>query len=346
MLTGTSPHRAIEHGGEPGGPGGDWLDLSTGINQMPYPFEAPAPESWTRLPLRADTEALLAAAVSYYQAPGPEFLTAAPGSQALIQLLPRLFEPSKVQIVGPTYGEHAVCWGRAGHTVIEIASLEEADPAHLVIVVNPNNPDGRCCDRTMLAEAARRHSQVGSWLVVDEAFGDLVPEASAAPLVRDGNVIVLKSFGKFFGLAGLRLGFAVAPGTLSETLRAEFGPWAVSGPALAIAAHALLDETWCQDTRARLAGDAARLDGALAGAGFEVVGGTDLYRLISSDKAQRLYDHLRASKIHVRRFSDHPNWLRFGLPAPSDEERLREALAGFDCPDRLLHTDHRGRQQP
>ncbi|MEM8646921.1 MAG: threonine-phosphate decarboxylase CobD [Pseudomonadota bacterium] len=326
MLTRASPHHAIEHGGEPGGPGRDWLDLSTGINQVPYPFEAPAPESWTRLPLKADTEALLAAAVSYYEAPGPEHLTAAPGSQALIQLLPRVFEPSKVQILGPTYGEHAVCWGRAGHTVVEIAGLEEADPAHVAIVVNPNNPDGRCYDRVTLIEAARRHSEAGSWLVVDEAFGDLVPETSAAPLVRDGNVIVLKSFGKFFGLAGLRLGFAVAPEALSETLRAEFGPWAISGPALTIAARALSDETWCQETRTRLASDAARLDAALAEAGFDVVGGTDLYRLIHSEKAQNLYAHLRALKIHVRRFSDHLNWLRFGLPAPSDEERLRDAL--------------------
>lgn len=328
MLSLGAALQPIGHGGEPCGAGENWLDLSTGINPVPYPFSPPDPASWIRLPRKAELAALLDAAAAYYQAPDADHLAAAPGSQALIQLLPRLFAPGRVQIVSPTYGEHAVCWTRGAHKVEQISHLDEADPAHNLVVVNPNNPDGRCWDTETMARVAEQHTAAGSWLVVDEAFADVMPGNSAAALVCENNVIVLKSFGKFFGLAGLRLGFALAPRELAQTVAAEFGPWAVSGPALNIATRALADEAWCKAARIRLAHDALRLDESLTRAGLEVVGGTDLFRLTRAQETEAYCAQLRRAEIHVRRFADHPHWLRFGLPAPHQADRLSAALAG------------------
>lgn len=327
----------VIHGGDladakrlAGGETEDWLDLSTGINPYPYPIPELATGAWTRLPGREALGSLIEAAASYYRAPATEMVVAGPGSQSLIQRLPALFEPARVSVIGPTYGEHAPAWEATGHDVRCLRLLDKAPHDGITVLVNPNNPDGRLVAPDTLAREAEARTAAGGWLVVDEAFGDLVPQATAAPLCQGANVVVLKSFGKFFGLAGLRLGFAIAPPALADRLAATLGAWAVSGPAIAIGRQALADTGWQEETRARLDEAAARLDALFAAANLAVVGGTGLFRLIESAHAPALLDHLLKARIYVRRFTYDSSWLRIGLPGSEGGfRRLEMALECF-----------------
>ena len=308
-----------------------WLDLSTGINPIPYPVDMPAIESWARLPEREAVDAARAGAAAYYETPDDGCLAAAPGSQAAIQWLPRLRPAGSVAVVSPTYGEHAACWAAAGHHVTETV-LDEAERGEFdtVVVTNPNNPDGRTVAGDRLLSLAERQARRGGWLVVDEAFADVAPEVSVARRADRPGLIVLRSFGKFFGLAGVRLGFVLAEPRLAARACSAMGFWAVSGPALSVATAALGDWSWIDATRARLSSDRQRLDEILAGAGLVVVGGTDLFRLAHHDRAADLYEALGTRGILVRAFANAPAWLRFGLPG--DEEgwtRLIGALQAW-----------------
>jgi cobalamin biosynthetic protein CobC len=252
----------------------------------------------------------------------------APGTQILLPLVAALVPPGRASVLAPTYAEHARVAALVGHRVAEVAALRQLAGADLAVVVNPNNPDGRIVARAELLAAAAELRSRGGVLVVDEAFMEVGPADTS--LCRDvglGNIIVLRSFGKFFGLAGLRLGFALAaPGTAAR-LKALLGPWAVSGAAIAVGETALGDRAWREATRARLAREAQRLDQLLAAAGLDVMGGTSLFRLVRTAAASELFLHLGRAGILVRRFEEQ---LRFGLPA--DEEawhRLRTALAAF-----------------
>jgi cobalamin biosynthetic protein CobC len=309
-----------------GGARGAWIDLSTGINPWPYPVPVIPGEAWTRLPDEAALADLKAAARAFYGAPTDP--VAAPGSQALIQLLPRLLPPTDVAVVGPTYAEHARCWALAGHRVEQI---DTPVPAPILVLVNPNNPDGRCWSAAELGRLADRQAARGGLLVVDEAFGEVAPGLSTVPQAGRPGLVVLRSFGKFFGLAGLRLGFAFGPAALMGQLATAFGPWAVAGPALTIGRAALMDTAWAAATRTRLAEAARTLDGILSVTGLEPVGGTDLYRLVRVPNAAHLADRLGRHHILVRRFDDRRDALRFGLP-PDDaaRARLRAALAHKD----------------
>ncbi|OYD85414.1 threonine-phosphate decarboxylase CobD [Azospirillum brasilense] len=306
-----------------------WVDLSTGINPWPFPLPAMPAEAWTRLPGRVAETALREAATAFYGAPSPDGVAAAGGSQALIQILPRLRSPGTVAVLGPTYAEHAAGWASAGHRVTEVVSLEECD-ADVVVVVNPNNPDGRIVPPETLLALAERQAARGGWLVVDEAFAEVAPECSVAPEAGRTGLVILRSFGKFFGLAGVRLGFLLGEPALVRDMRAAVGPWAVSGPALAVATAALSDAAWIAATRHRLAEAAARFDACLAGAGLRVAGGTSLFRLIDDPQAAGLYNELGRAGVLVRRFDYRQDWLRFGLPADkAAEDRVTVACETF-----------------
>ncbi|WP_420392053.1 threonine-phosphate decarboxylase CobD [Acuticoccus sp.] len=323
MQTGAYGARSA-HGGEladaarlVGEPASPWLDLSTGIN--PYPYPAHIPDiALTRLPQQRDLDRLLEAARRAYRVPDEVALVAAPGTQAIISWLPRLLRPRHVTVLGPTYGEHAAAW--SGHVPLREAS--RLPPDGLAIVVNPNNPDGRVVSRDELAAFVHRSCEEVA-LVVDEAFGDLDPGATAAELPR---TLVLKSFGKFFGLPGLRLGFAVGPTAVVDALRDALGPWAVSGPAIAVGVQALEDEAWAQAMRLTLRAERARLDDVLAAAGLAVAGGTDLFRLVAVDDAPVWQGALAAEGVWTRAFDHTPCWLRVGLPGHRLGELVR-ALA-------------------
>ncbi|MGX1740212.1 threonine-phosphate decarboxylase CobD [Bosea sp. NPDC055353] len=301
-----------------------WVDLSTGINPIPYPLPALPLSLWTRLPGADGEAALLAAARIAYRVPAHAGIVAAPGTQILIELLPRLAPAGPVAILGPTYAEHGHAWRKAGFSVTETAASPE--DAATSVVVNPNNPDGRALPRDELARLAAHCAACGGLLVVDEAFADFTPETSIIPDIPT-STIVLRSFGKTYGLAGLRLGFAIGAPDLIARLKAALGPWSVAGPALHVGALALSDADWLAGAGRERAQDAARLDALLALHG-RIIGGTTLFRLLETPKAAALFARLGGHGIYVRRFQHAPDRLRFGLPGDETAwSRLHAALA-------------------
>jgi cobalamin biosynthetic protein CobC len=305
-----------------------WIDLSTGINPAPYPVGLIAASAWSRLPEAADLAALEATARVAYGAPPDAGIVAAPGTQALIQWLPRLFPARRVGVLGFTYQEHATCWREAGAAVTSVHALAELADYDFGIVVNPNNPDGRVVSPEQLAEVAQRMAGGGGRMIVDEAFMDLIGrQSSLLPHLPAHGAIVLRSFGKAYGLAGVRLGFAAGPPEDCARLRQAIGPWAVSGPAIDVGRRALADDTWLTETAGRLQRSADRLDGMLLAAGFDGVGGTPLFRLGRRSGAGEVFDQLCRAGILTRPFQARPDWLRFGIPRGASEwERLRTAL--------------------
>ena len=302
-----------------------WIDLSTGINSLPYPVPPLRPDAYQRLPEPEEVRRLEAAAARAYGVADPGMVVAAPGTQILISLLPHLLRPGRVAIVGPTYAEHAAAWAAAGNTVSVVADPAALDGAPAAVLCNPNNPDGRRSHGANLAELARR---VGV-LIVDEAFADLEgPGLSLAPMLP-ANAVVLRSFGKTYGLAGLRLGFAVASLSMARGIRKALGPWAVSGAAVAFGTAALADVVWLGATHARLQADTGRLDALLTQSGFHVVGGTLLFRLAQHSRAAEMFDRLGQSGILARRYDAQPSWLRFGIPS-NGWERIEAALSRPD----------------
>jgi cobalamin biosynthetic protein CobC len=305
-----------------------WIDLSTGINPVPYPIPELPVDIWSRLPTRAEEQALLVAAAMRYGVANPGTIVAAPGTQALIQLLPRLRPTSRVEILGPTYEEHAACWTRQGHRVSVVKDLDASAHADVVIVVNPNNPTGRVIPPDELRAVASSLAKKNGLLVVDEAFIDVYPEAMSLASNLPPATVVLRSFGKIYGLAGIRLGFAIAEAALARRIATELGPWAVSGPALRIGMAALGDAAWLAGTIDRLSAGQRRLDAMLEAAGFMVLGGTPLFRLARHAGAAEIVERLGRHGIHVRAFAGEPQWLRFGIPGEAPAwERLSAALA-------------------
>ncbi|MFY9831586.1 MAG: threonine-phosphate decarboxylase CobD [Methylocystis sp.] len=328
------PHDApIRHGGGldaarrrfPSAPE-PWIDLSTGVSPLAFPLPAITPEAWTRLPDENALALLEAAAAKAYRAPARIEVVAGAGTQAFIQCLPRLLPARRVATLGFTYAEHAASWLASGARVSVAATLDELEDLDAAIVVNPNNPDGRLVPPECLVELARRMAPRGGVLIVDEAFVDFTPEASVAP-ATGGNLIVLRSFGKAYGLPGVRLGFALCEPTVGARLRAALGPWSVSGPALVVGAAALADRAWLAENAASLECSARRLDALLAAAGFAIIGGAALFRLAEHNDAADWFERLCQAGILTRRFVERPKWLRFGLPAaPQDWKRLALAL--------------------
>ena len=333
-----SPLAPLRHGGDlaaaralfPNAPE-PFIDLSTGINPYAYPLPDLPAALFRQLPDAAAGARLAEVAARAYGAPSADHVVCAPGTQILLPMVAGLVPPGRAAILGPTYAEHQRAAALAGHAAIDVDTVEQLADARLAVVVNPNNPDGRVLPKAVLmdlADALKRH---GGLVVVDEAFADVMPaEHSLADATARANLVVLRSFGKFFGLAGLRLGFAIAAPEPARRLQALLGPWAVSGPALHTGAIALADEDWKAAARARLVNAAQRLDALLDRAGLEPVGGTSLYRLTRVADAASLFAHLGRSGILVRRFGNEPSWLRWGLPSDEPQwQRLRAALESW-----------------
>jgi cobalamin biosynthetic protein CobC len=233
----------------------------------------------------------------------------------LIQLVPTLIAPSTVAILGPTYQEHAASFAASGWKVVQCVTLDEIpSEATAAVIVNPNNPDGRVISKEALLQFAQKLGARGGFLVVDEAFADAHEAVSIAANAEDAPMIVLKSFGKFFGLAGVRLGFAITGGRFVEALERRLGPWAVSGPALAIANHAFSDAGTLADYRTRIDLRRAELSAVLDKSGLREIGGTALFSLVEHVGAIGIYTRLCERHILIRKFDYAPRWLRIGLP--------------------------------
>ncbi|NZD52797.1 threonine-phosphate decarboxylase CobD [Rhizobium leguminosarum] len=335
-----------------GGRPDDWLDLSTGINPCPVALPDIPARAWHRLPDRHLIDEARRAARDHYRS-GEILPLPVPGTQSVIQLLPRLVDAGRlvggtddsvavrdnrvavtddrIAVVSPTYGEYARAFVSAGFAVDAVDDLAAVGAGHrLAVVVNPNNPDGLIWPAETLIALHDRMKAADGLLVVDEAFGDADPALSLASRASQlSNLIIFRSFGKFFGLAGLRLGFAIARSDILTRFEDWLGPWAVSGPALSIAGSLLRSDI--SPIRGRINERCAGLHGALKGAGLQISGGTALFTLVADARADDIYTHLCRHHILVRKFDYAPEWLRFGLtPDPAADRRLGEALQRFE----------------
>jgi cobalamin biosynthetic protein CobC len=305
-----------------GGPLEDWIDLSTGINRRPYPVGELPLRSWAALPSRTELDALHEAARRAYLTGAPVLAVA--GAQAAIQTLPYLAEPGRARILAPTYNEYAPTLAVAGWQVEEVGEVDALAGADLAVVVNPNNPDGQAHDASALLALASRVKR----LVIDESFADAVPAISLAAEAARPGLLILRSLGKFYGLAGLRLGFVLGAEREIAAMAGMVGPWPVSGTAIEIGRRALLDRAWADTTRARLVRDASRLDALAQAAGWKLIGGTPLFRLYETGNAGAAQEQLAHAKIWSRMFDARPGWLRLGLPGDETEwDRLAAALS-------------------
>lgn len=340
----------LEHGGRLraaaqryGIPLADWLDLSTGIAPESWPLPMIPPEAWARLP--EEDDGLEQAACACY---GARQALAVAGSQAAIQALPELFPPARVGVLGLSYAEHAHAWRRAGHRLVRLDAAgidSQLDKLDVLVLANPNNPTGERFAPAQLLDWHARLRARGGCLLVDEAFIDCTPEHSLAAHAHLPGLIVLRSFGKFFGLAGIRLGFVLAEPGLLANLRERLGPWTVSGPTRCVALAAL--DAASGGARRRRTAELQRRGKALAellaAHGLTPAGGTALFQWVPLLQAAALYEYLARRGILVRLFTE-PASLRFGLPASeADWQRLQRALRDWErsASGALRHTPHK-----
>lgn len=325
----------LEHGGrlrkaaiEYGIAETEWLDLSSGLAPWPFPVPEIPLRAWARLPEIDD--GLEQAACEYY---GAAHLLPVAGSQMAIQLLPRLRRIGKVGVLSPCYAEHAEAWRRSGYIVREVLEQEVdfyIDSLDVLVVVNPNNPTGLSLPPRRLLDWHTKLAQRGGWLVVDEAFMDNTPSLSLAPFAHQVGLIVLRSFGKFFGLAGVRLGFVLAERKLLRLLAEQVGPWAVSGPTRVIGQACLLDTDGHARQRLRTEQASEQLRLLLEKSGFPAQGGCALFQWVVTERAEQLHEFMARRGILLRLFV-HNGSLRFGLPADTgDWQRLEQAFVAFN----------------
>jgi len=313
-----------------------WIDLSTGINPKSYPAPRARGVTLNRLPDVGELSRLEAVAAGAFGVGDPQRVVATGGTEPALRLLPYVLGQKLALVAGPTYGSHCDGWARAGvpSRVVADSELESSiTDRTALIIVNPNNPDGRIVGRERLRQLHDSVVARGGVLVVDEAFAEVTPEASVADIAGTAAapwLVVLRSFGKFYGLAGLRLGFVVGAPEVVARIRGVIGDWPVSVDALAAGLAAYADRGWADRMRAQLVTTARRLDGLLGRHGFQVVGGTALYRLVRAEDVPVRFEKLAAAGILTRPFQHDAALLRFGLPGTAEAwRRLGEAVAGL-----------------
>lgn len=300
--------------------GGDgWIDLSTGIAPWAWPADAIGLRL-DRLPEPDEILALEAAAAQTFGVADPARVVAVPGTDLAMRLLAPLIAAQRPAVRCPAYAGHLAAWPSA-RAIADLADDRLAG-RDLLVLASPANPDGRCADPKALLTLAERMT-----VIVDEAYAD--PAEGLCPQACD-QLIVLRSFGKFYGLPGLRLGFVVAGNEIAAGLRAVLGDWPVSSPAVAIGEAAYCDTGWRRAQHERIVAAGASLDTLLSDAGLAVVGTAPLFRLIACDEAARLFESLARHAILARPFADRPDRLRIGLPGdPAARARLAHALGEF-----------------
>lgn len=320
----------LEHGGnltlaaaEYGIPLENWLDLSTGINPDGYPIPDIPPEIWQKLP--ADDDGLADTACTYF---GCQSVLPCAGSQAVLQILPKLRQPCKVAMLSPMYREHAYAWQRSGHQIRTFTNLQDAQAlsdADVVLLCNPNNPTATIFAPQDLLNLHVELQKRGGWLIVDEAFMDVSPEHSIAQYAHVEGLFILRSLGKFFGLAGARVGFLLAHQQQLIKVQEELGPWSVTGASRFIARQALHDQAWQLNARNQLIQNSLRLAQLLSRYGLPPQAGTGLFQYVPAKQAKTWHQQLAKQGIWVRYFPEIPA-LRFGLPTEKNWDRLENGL--------------------
>jgi cobalamin biosynthetic protein CobC len=318
-----------------------WIDLSTGINPEPYPAPHASAAARGRLPTPEEISALEVAAGRAFGVDDADRITAAAGSEAVLRLMPYALRAEAAVVVGPTYSSHGAAWRQAGFANgiapdtgvpldVAVRFAENNPPRSVITLVNPNNPDGAVISRERLLSLHDDIASCDGHLVVDEAFADIEPHCSVAAIAgtaRYPRLVVLRSFGKFYGLAGVRLGFVIGAPPIITRFRELLGDWPVSADAIAAGLAAYADDAWAKRTRERLLHAARRLDDLLISSGFDIVGGTSLFRLARSANARDRFETLLRAGVLARPFDHDPTLLRFGLPhEPAAWQRLAEAL--------------------
>ena len=326
-----------EHGGNSdqaaahfGHDANNMLDLSTGISPRAYPTADVTAQSWNQLPSHSQLDTCLAAARRAYEVPEKLGIMAGAGTQSLLQFIPSLLPCGGiVWIDEPTYNEHRPAWEAAGHQVITgDANLGKAQSA---VIVAPNNPTGKFVHDAIMA-TAKQTAATGGIMLIDGAFAMPAAADPAASdllgaLVAFPHVVHIRSFGKFFGMAGLRLGFAIGAAVHMDQLQRCVGPWAVSSVALDIGNTALNDTVWQAQHSQFLRQQTEQLQMVLTRANLKILGGTTLFQTVKTSRANHLHDHLAKAAIWTRKFSQMPDLLRFGVPAnEADFARLSESL--------------------
>lgn len=339
VATAAAIERLTQHGGRlgvaraafPAAPE-PWIDLSTGINPHAYPAPASTAVDRARLPDPLRLRELERVAARGFGVDEPRRVVATPGTELALRLLPIAIGAKHAAIVTPTYSSHADAWRRAGATVVESAAHQlDLDSAaeRVVVIVNPNNPDGAAIVRERVLELHDELHANGGSLVIDEAFVDVDPALSICDLAgtpRAPNLIALRSFGKFYGLAGVRLGFAIGSSLVTERLRGLIGDWPVSGDALAAGLAAYADTEWARKMRAMLRREATQLDALLVEHDFSIIGGTSLFRLARHANAAAMFERLLRAGILTRPFAHDATLLRFGLPGGDSAWRRLAAV--------------------
>jgi len=297
-----------------GGAPDKWVDLSTGINRVAYPIPNISHAAWAGLPTKTAMHALKSAAADAYETDA-DILPVA-GAQAAIQMIPLMVKSGSAKILGPTYNEHAASLISAGWSVEMVTEQEQLAGADLAVVVNPNNPNGHECEPEWLLQLSENVGQ----LLVDESFADSRPDISVAPFAGAmRNLFVLRSFGKFYGLAGVRLGFILGHSKDIEHLAEMAGPWPISGAAIEIGVKALRDYQWAEKTTARLRGEVSFIDKTAKKSGWQLIGGTDLFRLYETPNAEEAQNNLAKHYIWSRIFPWSESYIRLGLPGTTAE---------------------------
>ncbi|CAE6814880.1 threonine-phosphate decarboxylase CobD [Paraburkholderia aspalathi] len=326
VIHGGNLHEAAERYGIPYA---QWLDLSTGINPHGYPVPPVPADAWRRLP--DDGDGFAACAARYYGAPDAAHVLPVAGSQAAIRALPVLLPRARVGIAPLTYSEYAPAFERAGHEVVPLDVSWDTLPDALthVVVVNPNNPTAEHLSAGKLLHWHAQLTARGGTLLIDEAFADTMPSASLAASTHRDGLIVLRSPGKFFGLAGVRSGFVLGAPSLLDALRLTLGAWTVSGPARHAVKAAFEDVAWQQQMRTQLDTESARLVSLLQAHGF-ATHSTPLFAWTDDARATALHEALAQRGVWTRIFTATGS-VRFGLPASDTEwtrfeESLREAV--------------------
>lgn len=305
----------------------NWLDLSTGINPYSYPIPIIAPADWHFLPTKKSLENTLDVARQYYNIPPSASLAIGTGSQSLIQSLAYLISPQPIAIISPTYSGHASAFNHAGFPITFCSSIDDMKKTdcRYGIVVNPNNPDGRIFDKEALLRLHQQLSDLGGGLILDEAFADTIPTISLSSHTNQPGLIILRSLGKFFGLAGVRIGFAIGSDPLIHKLQKMMGPWPIAGGILKIVQAALVDVSWVQKMQQQLNVQASAMDQFLWEMGIPTTRSTPLFCLVDHPDSPSIYQHLAAQGILLRAFKERPNWLRLGLLKTQDFDRFTKA---------------------